>query len=260
MKPKALLSIILVLTACVFAFGPNAAWAEEEKKAIFDPSYFSATTAIATDYVFRGISQTNEDPAIQGSFDYTHPLGIYLGVWGSNVDESISKGNIELDFYGGYRHELFKDFSFDLSVIYYLYPGSGSDPEANYWEGHVGLSYALSSLPLTPTLGVGYYYSPDFFGEDGDADYVNGRLGLSLPYGFGLAGEIGYQWVEGDKTTGHGQGEGGHDGFDYTTWRVGLSKELLGFNLDLSYYDTNEEDFLGKVADERLVFMISRTF
>ncbi len=260
MRPRALLSIMLVFAAYVFAFGANAARAEEGKKGILDPSYFSATTTFATDYVFRGISQTNEDPAIQGSLDYAHPIGFYLGAWGSNVDDSISKGNIEIDFYGGYRHELFKDFSFDLSVIYYLYPGSGSDPEANYVEGHLGLSYALSSLPLAPTLGVGYNYSPNFFGEDGDAHFVNGKLGLSLPYGFGLAGELGYQWVEGDKLTGHGQGEGGHDGFDYTYWRAGLSRALLGFNLDLSYYNTNEEDFLGKVADERLVFMISRSF
>jgi uncharacterized protein (TIGR02001 family) len=260
MRSRALLSIMLVFAAYVFAWGNGVARAEEAKKGILDPSYFSATTAFATDYVFRGISQTNEDPAIQGSLDYAHPIGFYLGAWGSNVDDSISKGNIEIDFYGGYRHELFKDFSFDLSLIYYLYPGSGSDPEANYVEGHLGLSYSLSALPLTPTIGVGYNYSPDFFGEDGNAHYVNGKLGLALPYGFGLAGELGYQWVEGDKLTGHGEGEGGGDGFDYTHWRVGLSREILGFNLDLSYHNTNEEDFLGKIGDERLVFMISRSF
>jgi uncharacterized protein (TIGR02001 family) len=260
MRPRALLSIMFVFAAYVLLWGLGVVRAEEAEKGILDPSHFSATTTFATDYVFRGISQTNEDPAIQGSLDYSHPIGFYLGAWGSNVDDSISKGNIEIDFYGGYRHELFKDFSFDLSVIYYLYPGSGDDPEANYVEGHLGLSYALSALPLTPTIGVGYNYSPDFFGEDGIGHYVNGKLGLSLPYGFGLAGELGYQWVEGDKLTGHGQGEGGGDGFDYTHWRVGLSKEVLGFNLDLSYHNTNEEDFLGKVGDERVVFMISRTF
>jgi uncharacterized protein (TIGR02001 family) len=256
---KRLLRCAAAATMLVVVLSPFAV-AEEKDKGPFALSNFSATTTIATDYVFRGISQTNEDPAIQGSLDYAHPLGFYLGVWGSNVDDSISKGNIELDFYAGYGHELFKDFSFDLSVIYYVYPGSGSDPEANFVEGHVGLSYALSGLPLTPTVGVGYNYSPDFFGEDGDAHFVNGKLDLSLPYSFGLGGEIGYQWVEGDKLTGNGQGEGGNDGFDYTYWRVGLSKELLGFALNLSYYNTNEEKFLGKIADERVVFSISRTF
>jgi uncharacterized protein (TIGR02001 family) len=250
---------MLVFAAYVFAFGASVA-RSEEKKGILDPGYFSATTALATDYVFRGISQTNEDPAIQGSLDYAHPTGFYLGAWGSNVDESISKGNIELDFYAGYGRELFKDFSFDLSAIYYVYPDSGDDPEADYVEGHLGLSYVLSALPLTPTFGAGYYYSPDFFGEDGDGHYVNGKLELSLPYGFGLAGELGYQWVEGDKLTGHGLGEGGDDGFDYTHWRVGLSKGLLGFNLDLSYHNTSEDDLLGEIGDERLVFMISRSF
>jgi uncharacterized protein (TIGR02001 family) len=251
---------MLVFAACVVAIGGSEAWAEEEKGGILDPGNFSATTTFATDYVFRGISQTNEDPAIQGSLDYAHPVGFYVGLWGSNVDESISKGNIELDFYAGYGRELFNNFSFDLSIIYYLYPGSGDGHEPDYVEGHLGLSYALSSLPLAPTMGVGYYYSPDFFGEDGDGHYVNGKLELSLPYGFGLAGELGYQWVEGDKLTGHGLGEGGEDGFDYAHWRVGLSKELLGFNLDLSYHNTSEEDLLGEIGDERLVFMISRSF
>ena len=261
MRSRALLSVMLVLVGVyAFAWGSRAAWAEEEKKGILDPSNFSATTTFATDYVFRGISQTNEDPAIQGSLDYAHPIGFYLGVWGSNVDESVSKGNIEIDWYAGYGRELFKDFSIDLSIIYYLYPGSGSDPEANFVEGHVGLSYALSSLPLAPTIGAGYNYSPDYYGEDGDGHYVNGTLDLSLPYGFGLGGEIGYQWVQGDKLTGHDQGMNGHDGYDYTHWKIGLSKELLGFKLDLNYQDTNEENYFGDIAGERVVFSISRSF
>jgi uncharacterized protein (TIGR02001 family) len=256
---KRVLRVVLVGTLLMVLMCPFAASAEEDK-GIFALSNFSASTTFATDYVFRGISQTNEDPAVQGSLDYAHPIGFYLGVWGSNVDESISKGNLELDFYGGYGRELFKDFSIDLSIIYYVYPGSGSDPEANFVEGHVGLSYALSALPLAPTLGVGYNYSPDFFGEDGDGHYVNGKLDLSLPYGFGLGGEIGYQWVEGDKTTGHDQGMNGHDGYDYTHYKVGLSKELLGFNLELSYQDTNEENYFGDIAGDRVVFAISRKF
>lgn len=234
--------------------------AEGEQKGIFDPDNFSASAALTTDYVFRGISQTDEEPAIQGSFDYAHPSGIYIGVWGSGVDEAVSKGNVELDYYAGYGRELFKDFSFDLSFIYYNYPGGGDNPEPDYFEVHLGLAYKLADLPLSPSITAGYNYSPDFFGEDGNAHYVNGLLELSLPYEFILAGEVGYQDVEGDETTGKGQGEGGGDGFDYIHWRVGLSKELLGFTLDLSYHDTNEEDFLGEIADERVVFTVSRSF
>jgi uncharacterized protein (TIGR02001 family) len=106
---------------------------------------------------------------------------------------------------------------------------------------------------------VGYNYSPDYYGEDGNAHYVNGTLDLALPWRFGLGFEIGYQDVEGDKTTGNNMGEGGGDGFDYIHWRLGLSYEIKGFELDLNYQDTNEQDFLGNAADSRVVFSISRS-
>jgi uncharacterized protein (TIGR02001 family) len=236
--------------------------AEEESKGVFDLDNFSATFTITTDYVFRGVSQTDEEPAVQGSFDYAHPIGIYLGVWGSNVHSSVSEGSVELDGYIGYTRDLFTNFNFDVTALYYYYPGGGSDPEPDYWEGHLGLSYLFADLPLSPKLGGHYYYSPDFYGEDGTAHYFNGYLELSLPWEFSLAGELGYQTVEGDKLTGDDQGEDGGDGFDYYNWRVGLSRELLKFNLDLSYHDTfgDEDDFLGSNADGRLVFTISRTF
>ena len=72
---------------------------------------------------------------------------------------------------------------------------------------------------------------------------------------------IGYQWVEGDKSTGNGNGDNGGDGYDYTHWRVGISRPVLGFVLDLSYQDTDNANFLGPdIADERIVFAVSRTF
>ena len=251
-----------LLLALFFAATWGVAFAENLKddNDILALENFSGSVALTNDYVFRGISQTDEDPAIQGSFDYGHPSGFYLGVWASNVDESISKGNVEMDLYIGYARELFEDFSFDISAIYYYYPGGGDGPEPDFIEGHLGLGYTFSDMALTPTLGVGYYYSPDFFGEDGNAHYVNGTLGLTLPYGFNLSGELGYQDVEGDKTTGNGLGKEGGNGFDYTHWRIGLSKEIKGFELDLSYHDTNEEEFLGDIADSRVVFTLSRTF
>jgi uncharacterized protein (TIGR02001 family) len=254
-KITPVLALVLALF-CGVAFAQEGASSDD---GIFALKNFGASLTLASDYVFRGISQTDQEPAVQGSFTYKHPRGVYLGVWASNVDENVSKGNIEIDYYGGYTKELFTDFNFDVSIIYYNYPGGGSNPEPDYIEGHLGLSYGFTSLPAQPTIGVGYNYSPDFYGEDGNAHYVNGTLDLALPYRLGLGFEIGYQYVEGDETTGHGMGEGGHSGYDYIHWRIGLSYEIKGFDLNLSYQDTNEADFLGNVADSRLVFAISRS-
>ncbi|UCF92088.1 MAG: hypothetical protein JSW39_28125 [Desulfobacterales bacterium] len=258
-KNTAAAALVMLLATLVVGWGP--ARAEEEKGSLLDSENFSATFTLATDYVFRGISQTDEKPAVQGSIDYGHPIGIYLGIWGSNVHSDISKGGVELDYYIGYARELCSNFNLDLTFFYYSYPGGGSDPEPDYLEGHIGLDYTFATLPLSPKIGSNYYYSPDFFGEDGDAHYVNGIIELSLPYELTLAGELGYQDVEGDKLTGDGQGENGKDGFDYYHWRVGISREILKFVLDLSYQDTNETSFLGgDIADARVVFSVSRTF
>jgi uncharacterized protein (TIGR02001 family) len=241
--------------------GSSNAFSEDWWTEATDPKNFSATATFATDYVFRGVSQTDNKPAVQGSFNYKHPLGFYVGIWGSNVADYVSKGNVELDFYGGYGLELFPSFNLDASIIYYYYPGSGHDPDRNYVEGHLGLDYTFKDLPLSPKITGGYNYSPDFYGEDGDGHYVSGRLDLSLPYDFTLYGLVGYQWVEGDHLTGNGNGENGENGFDYTHWQIGISRPVLGFVLDLNYQNTDNANFLGHdIADQRVVFGISRTF
>jgi uncharacterized protein (TIGR02001 family) len=250
------MAVLLSITIAGLSSGQD----KEGDSDILSLKNFSATAAITSDYVFRGLSQTDEDPAVQASFEYKHPVGFYAGVWGSSVDDSISEGNVELDLYAGFKKELAENLTYDLSVIYYWYPGDGRDPEKDYVEAHIGLSYAFAKVPLEPNLGVGFNYSPDYYGEDGNAYYVSGTLKLTLPYQFGLGFELGYQYVEGDKTTGNGLGLDGGDGYDYLFWRIGVSKEVLGFNLDLSYYDTNESQYFGKIGDDRVVFTISRSF
>ncbi len=242
--------LIAVFGGIVFAEEPDA-WN--------DPKTMSGTVWFTTDYVFRGVSNTDEHPAIQGSLDYTFK-GFYAGIWGSNT--SFTDAGIEVDYYAGYTGSL-GNLGYDIMAIYYGYPEGGSNPEPDYFEAHLGLSYKFEGLALEPVLGAGYNFSPDFFGEDGIGHYFNATLDLSLPYGLTLGGEIGYQDVEGDKSTGNKLGMDGNDGFDYVHWRISLTKEIPDwFKLDLSYHDTDSdaENFFGDIADARVVFTISRTF
>jgi uncharacterized protein (TIGR02001 family) len=88
-------------------------------------------------------------------------------------------------------------------------------------------------------------------------------LDLALPYGLALGGEIGFQDVEGDKTSGSGLGMNGGEGFDYVHWRISVSGDIKDwFTLDLSYHNTDSDAkaFFGDNADSRVVFTISRTF
>ena len=90
----------------------SAAPAEEEP-ALGIPGDLSANVAIATDYYFRGLSQTDHGPAVQGGFDWsmglTDMIGVYVGTWASNVNYnvataggSVDGGVLELDVYGGF--------------------------------------------------------------------------------------------------------------------------------------------------------------
>jgi uncharacterized protein (TIGR02001 family) len=80
---------------------------------------FSGNVAYTNDYRFRGISQTDEDMAVQGGFDIDFGNGFYAGTWASNVQFG---GSIEIDWYGGYAGEVNDDLSYDIGYMYYSYP------------------------------------------------------------------------------------------------------------------------------------------
>ena len=226
------------------------------------PHSLSANVALTSDYIYRGISQTNEDVAIQGGFDYGYePLGFYAGVWASSLEfnaGSSDAASVEMDWYGGFSGAFSNGVAWDIGGLYYSYPGQNEDDspagDYNFVEAYGSLGYTFVEAPFEPTVAAFLAYSPDFYGEDDDGLYVKGSLDLSLPHDFGIAVELAHQNVDGDKTS-------GPDGYDYFHWRVGISKEIVGLTLDLSYYDSPDEDECGgDLCDERVVFTVSSSF
>jgi uncharacterized protein (TIGR02001 family) len=165
---------------------------------------FSGNLTIGSDYRFRGYSQTDYNPTIQGGIDFAHKSGFYLGNWNSNVSSVLYNGSpIEMDFYGGYKHS-FGDFGLDVGVIYYYYPGTGeyvSSFKPDNFEAYIGGSYG--------PVSVKYYYSfTDFFGLSSDAlglpggyntkgsQYVDISGSFPLPDGFAIVAHAGWQFVK----------------------------------------------------------------
>lgn len=230
----------------------------------FADENFSATIYLTTDYVSRGISFSDENPAIQGTFDYTHPWGAFVGIWASSWDDLGYSNDIELAYYAGYSGTV-GGIGYTLTANYYTYPGAKDDGfEFDYVEIDTLLEYTIENTTLSPTFGLGYSYSPEYSWEDGSSHYVHGMLDLSLPKNFGLGFEVGYMDIEGNKTTPFGSGLDGKKGYGYLHWKVGLSTKLKGFGLDLSYHDTNEKDFFESfygynAGNSRIVFTLSRS-
>jgi uncharacterized protein (TIGR02001 family) len=249
-----------LLGAASLLAAANASAEDAAPTSPFDISNFSMTLWGTTEYMFRGISNS-DGPAFQGSIDWTYN-GFYLGVWSSNT--VFSDSDIEIDYYGGYRFTL-AGVGFDVSGLYYTYPGENgtagdgldpalpSDPEADYFEAQLLLSKTFD-VAWTPSVAVKYNFSPDFFGSDGTAHAVQGDLGVLVPMGFfgdtGFSASVGYQTVEGDESSGsqlgflESDGVTILDGYDYVWWRVGAYKDIGGFKVDISYFGTDESSDL----------------
>ncbi|TAJ94570.1 MAG: hypothetical protein EPO31_10530 [Gammaproteobacteria bacterium] len=208
------------------------------------PHSFSANVALTTDYMFRGYSQSDEGPAIQGGFDYVHESGVYLGTWASSIDFAESS---EIDLYGGISGELANGLGWDVGGLYYLYPGDGTSPEFDFFEVYGSVSHDFEKF----NLAAGLNYSPDYTLETGDGIYVYGDLGVPLPHGFNFAVHVGHQSIEDNAVWG---------GPDYLDWKVGVSKAINKFNFDLSYVDTDLNDTECNDICDAVVFTISSSF
>ena len=226
------------------------------------PHTFSANTALTTNYLFRGISQTDNNPAIQGGIDYAYDsdwiADPYFGVWASNIEfqaGAADPASIEVDYYGGFAGEFNNGISWDVGGLYYHYPAQNEDAgggDYDYWEAYGSLGYTFDTQ-YEPTVGLGFAYSPDFFGEDDEGIYVNGTLDLSLPYGVGLGFLVGYQDVEGDQTS--------PAGYDYSHYSISLSKDYSILNFSLSWNDgIDDDDISSHLIEEQLVFTVSSSW
>lgn len=207
----------------------------------------SGSVALTSDYKFRGITQTSNNAAIQGSLTASHDSGAYATVWGSSVDGLV--GGSEMDFMLGYAGES-GDISYDVGVMRYAYPGAnsgnaGAEPDYNEVYGSVA-AYGAK-------LGVAY--SDDYFAETGKFSYVYASYGTEVK-GFGLAASVGY-----NKLYDSGQFFAGTDD-DYIDYKVAVSKEIEGIGLEVAYIGTDfsESDLPGLSIDGSFVVTASKSF
>lgn len=205
----------------------------------------SANVGIVSDYVFRGYSQTDEGPAVQGGFDYTFDNGLYIGTWASNVNfNDGDEATVEIDAYGGFANSI-DIFSYDVGYVYYFYPGASTALDYDFGE-----LYANVGLDLTYfEINGGVYYSPEFFGAAGDAVYTYAGASVPVPDGWlpipvSFDAKIGHQDIE--------------NGSDYNDWSVGVTAEALTLEFRVEYTDTDVKN--DDLADGRVVFGVSKSF
>jgi uncharacterized protein (TIGR02001 family) len=231
-----------------------------------------AAAAVAATLAPTGLTQTNEEPALQGGFDYAHSGGFYAGTWGSNISwlrdfgAYTGGGSLELDIYGGYKGTIGKtDFGYDVGLLYYWYPGDKipGGTKADTLEVYGALSWKFLSAKLS------YVISDEAFGvANADGTYY---LDLTATYPIPntkltLIGHYGIQ-----KFSGTSAGGVDNDTFaSYEDWKIGVNYSLpKDFTVGVFYTDTSmdatQETFYTtpagkKIGDGAVTIFLQKTF
>lgn len=196
-------------------------------------SKWVSSAGVVNDYLFRGISQTDRKPAVQASIEFNHASGWYLGGCGSNVswlsDAATSAAPVsssaELDLYGGYRGGLAGDWSYDVGVFRYQYPGSypAGFTLPNTTEAYAALAWKSVSLKYSYALTTLFGYA-----DSKHSSYADLSWNQEFAPGWLLNAHVGHQQVENVSSA------------SYSDWKLGVTRNFAsGFAMTLGYYDTN---------------------
>jgi uncharacterized protein (TIGR02001 family) len=251
---KVLLSVVaaIAITAVAPAFAADMP-VKAKKVVVAAPSPWDIAfgTAFTSDYILRGISQSNKRPAIQGYFEARYNVNdmiqLYAGVWGSSLYTGLA--NAEFDISGGARFT-FGSFGLDVGYVYYAYPGPvatilGSASLPGFDSLGYGELYAKPSYKFNDFLSIGgtIIGGGDYGNTGQSAVYYEGNATVTLPafMPWGIATSL--SAALGRQTYSSGYTALGIPGAlnitDYTTWNAGVAFNYKAVTLDLRYYDTN---------------------
>ena len=249
---------LILVAAISAAFSAGFVHAEEAKVEAKPDNEVSFNAALASDYRYRGISQTRLQAALQGGADCTNnPSGLYVGAWLSNIKwikDAGGKGNVEVDLYAGKRgeivNEFVKDISYDIGVLTYVYPSNALATSANTTEvyGQVGYGPAYVKYLHSVTNLFG-------FADSKNSGYLDLGSNFEIESGLILNAHLGRQMVKNNSN------------YSYNDWKVGITKDfgivttavaVIGTNAgEVVYASPANGKFLGKTG---LVATLSKTF
>jgi len=186
-----------------------------------------------SEYLYRSVSQSDENPTLQGEINWTSPIGIYAGSWASGVDFGPGDPNVEVDYYLGYATPLTHSLGLDVRLARYTNPGAG---ELDWNE-------LTTTVTVNDSWAAALHYSNDVFATGSSGWYLGVDLDINL------SAHAGRSLFRNNAIVGR----------DYTDWNIGLSRTFGPANVTLGWYGTdgNGRRNYGKLADNRLFVSIS---
>jgi uncharacterized protein (TIGR02001 family) len=185
---------------------------------------YSAYAALTTNYVYRGVTQSDNAAAIQLGIDAVTENGFFLGAWGSTVDiEFGSTGgrDIELNFYGGYSRNVSDRWTVAAQAVMYVYPGQTGSIDYDYEE------YSLTAN-LDDRIWLEFAYSPDLYHSGSSTTNIELFSERPLSSRWTLSGGIGH-YDTSDLS-----------GRSYNYWQLGVTRSMEWAELDFRYHDTDD--------------------
>jgi uncharacterized protein (TIGR02001 family) len=194
---------------------------------------------LTSDYRFRGISQSQNAPAVQGGIDYAHDSGFYVGNWNSSVSSQVytNGSGIESDLYAGWKKDIYKGLTLDVGSYNYLYPratttaATGSNFDT--YEGFVGLGYGPVSVKYNRTLGNGYFGTANARGTE----YYQADVAYPIVGKIVALAHAGHTSVANSSS------------LNYTDYNFGLGTEVQGWAIQAKYYTNSDKTSTFKTAN-----------
>jgi uncharacterized protein (TIGR02001 family) len=206
----------------------------------------SGNATAVTDYRFRGLSQSNEDPALQGSVTLEHRSGLFAGVFASTLSDELRPGEIELDGFVGYSREIASGTQAEAGVQFYGFPNNVSLTDASYFEPYAAVRHTLG--PVTAEVGAAYAWEQAGLAYN-DSLYVYGDLRGGIPATpVTITARVGY-------TSGPARFS---PIADYLDWRIGAQYRRGPITFAVDYVDTDAPNL--RNADSAVVGSLRFSF
>ena len=251
----------VLATSILVAFSalPTLSHAQAAPAAAASPWTVTGSMALSSEYIYRGIGQTNRKPAISGGFDVSHSSGFYVGNWNSSISWLSDAGagtvssNIEMDFYGGYKGKV-GSVDYDLGVLYYYYPG-------NYPAGFVSpnTTELYGAVTFGPVTAKYSQSTGNLFGtaNSKNSGYLDLTANFDLGSGYTLTGHAGHQTVKNFGAA------------SYTDYKLAIAKDISGWVVTAAAIGTNAKGNVGEpyrnafnkdLGKSRVVLSLGKSF
>lgn len=198
---------------------------------------FSVTggATLVSDYRFRGISQTDLHPAVQGTFSLNHKSGFYATWWGSSIDDYIANGaQAENDLIVGYQKSINKTTTINGGVLYYWYPGNHG-ATTDFAEPFFSVAEAFGPLTAKATVNYAPKQKALSVGNGSEDNlYLAGDLAYAIPKSpLSLTAHLGHTWGPSYLSIGK----------EYTDWNIGAAFTKGPLSVGVQYVDTNKASY-----------------